>query len=63
MGPFFHHGLNCGVDKLGGFPLASFVVVGLGCVHVCFCVCFPSGLPLGLIRVLVGCLVRIYLWW
>ena len=30
-------GKSCGVNLLVGFPLASFVVFGLGCVHVWFC--------------------------
>ena len=34
-------GKSCGVHILVGFPLASFVVVGLGCVHAWFCLCFP----------------------
>ena len=34
-------GKSCGVHILVGFPLASFVVFGQGCVHLWFGLCFP----------------------
>ena len=33
-------GKSCGVHILVGFPLASFVVLGQGCVHLWFGLCF-----------------------
>ena len=52
-------GQSCGVKRLGGFPLAIFVVVGLGGAHVwcCVCVvcaCFPYMWALGFANVWVG---------
>ena len=34
-------GQRCGIKMIVGFPLANFVVVGLGCVHVLVCAWFP----------------------
>ena len=55
-------GKSCGVNILVGFPLASFVVVGLGCVHAWFCVCFVMKAGLCFANVLVGCLVGVLVW-
>ena len=55
-------GKSCGVTMLVRFPLANFVMAGLGCVHVWFGVCFPYRLALGFVNWLVACLDWIFVW-
>ena len=55
-------GKSCGVNLLVGFPLASLVVVGQGCVHAWFCVCFALVWALCFANVFVRCLVWILVW-
>ena len=62
LGPLFSHGVSCGLQMLGPFLLANFVVAGLGCVHVWFGVCFGLQAGLCFANVLVGCLVGILVW-
>ena len=47
-------GKRCGVNLLVGFPLASLVVVGQGCVHAWCCAWFALMLALCFANVLVG---------
>ena len=55
-------GKSCGVNVLVIFPLANFVMAGLGYVHVWFGVCFGLQAGLCFANVLVGCLVGILVW-